>query len=126
MQSIKIYIVTLLFVAGLLTNSSISYEERVSLALKFDSGLSIKKDISSGLFTKFITSQKDKLKNNLDFIISEERMIFSNLKKDNSYDEFLFCDIKKGESSHFDFCYNKDKCNNKYLLSIYQLNTIRI
>lgn len=79
MQQVKIYIISTLFILGLLVSPTISFEERVDIALKFESGVSVKKDISKGTFYSIIYISKTDSKTNLDFILSDHRLDHQNL-----------------------------------------------
>ena len=84
MQQFKIYILSALFILGLLTSPTISFEDRVDVALKFESGLSVKSDIAKGIFNHDFNTDKTNYETNLDFILSEHKFGLSKIDDDHS------------------------------------------
>lgn len=125
MQQVKIYIISTLFILGLLVSPTISFEEKVDIALKFESGVSVKKDISKGTFYSIIYISKTDSKTNLDFILSDHR--FGSSKLDNSNPEENFSSFSyKNNSNKYNYYINRS--DNSYVLakSIHQLKSIRV
>ena len=79
MQQFKIYILSTLFAIGLLISPTVSFEERVDVALKFESGLLIKNKVIFGSSDSFISAAKSNSRSNLELILSERRQGISKL-----------------------------------------------
>lgn len=125
MQQFKIYIISALFILGLLVSPTISFEDKVDVALKFESGLSVKKDIAEGIFNSIIYIAKTDSKTNLDFILSDHRFGSSKLDNSNPDEDFSLFSYNNSLKK---YRYYLNKTDKSYSLtkSIYQLQSIRI
>ncbi|MFA7082457.1 MAG: hypothetical protein WC135_07585 [Bacteroidales bacterium] len=125
MQQFKLYIITSLFILGLLVSPKISFDDSVDVALKFESGLSVKKNTSKGPFNSMISFAKTDSKTNLNFILTDYR--FGTYKIDNSSSgdntNLLSLNNKTTKFSYYLISTDNRYCNKK---SIHQLNSIRL
>jgi len=125
MQQLKIYIVSVLFILGLFVSPTISFEDRVDVALKFESGLSVKNDIAKGIFNNFFNTEKTNSATNLDFILSEHRFGLSKIDNDPSSQGCLLYTNNNISTKHN---YYLNNVHRHYSLTktIYQLESLRI
>lgn len=125
MQQIKIYIVSALFIIGLLVSPTISFEDRVDVALKFESGLSVKKDLAKGISINFFNAEKTNSATSLDFILSEHRFGLSKIDDDHSYQSGILYANNNISTKNI---YYLNNAHRHYSLTknIYQLQSLRI
>lgn len=125
MQQIKIYIVSALFILGLLVSPTISFEDRVDVALKFESGLSVKKDLAKGISINFFNAEKTNSATSLDFILSEHRFGLSKIDDDHSSQSGILYANNNISTKHIYYLNNVHR--HSYLSkNIYQLKSLRI
>ncbi|MFA6200560.1 MAG: hypothetical protein WC679_09170 [Bacteroidales bacterium] len=125
MQQIKISIVSILFILGLLVSPTVSFEDRVDVALKFESGLLVKQEIAKGIFSPIITTQKTNSRTTLDLILSEHRFGVSKVNSSPSAQECNSYANNKISPKHI---YYLNHINRHYSLNktIYQLRSLLI
>lgn len=125
MKQFKLYIITSLFILGLLVSPRISYEDSVDVALKFESGLSVKKNSLKGIFNSIISIAKNDSKTNLKFILNDYRFGTSKVDNSSSGDNFSLFSLnnKSNKFNYYSISTDNRYCNKK---SIYQLNSIRL
>lgn len=125
MQQFKIYILSALFILGLLTSPTISFEDRVDVALKFESGLSVKSDIAKGIFNHVINTDKTNSATNLDFILSEHKFGLSKIDDDHSSQSGVLYANNNISTKHIYYLNNVHRhCS--LSKNIYQLKSLRI
>lgn len=125
MQQIKIYILSSLFILGLLASPTISFEDRVDVALKFESGLSVKSDIVKGIFNDVFNTGKTNSSTNLDFILSEHKFGLSKVDNDQSSQAGILYANNNISTKHI---YYLNNVHRHYSITkdIYQLKSLRI
>ncbi|MBP6429616.1 MAG: hypothetical protein KA273_04380 [Bacteroidales bacterium] len=125
MQKFKIYIITSLFILGLVFSPKISFDDSVDVALKFESGLSVKKNTSKGPFNSMISFAKTDSKTNLNFILTEYRFGTYKIENSSSGDNINLLSLNNKTTKYSYYLSSTDNryCNKK---SIYQLNSIRL
>ncbi|HHT03500.1 MAG: hypothetical protein PHD45_09995 [Bacteroidales bacterium] len=125
MQRFKIYIITSLFILGLIVSPKISFNDNVDIALKFESGLSVKKNSSKGLFNTIISFAKTDSKTNLKFILTDYRFGTSKVENSSSGDNVSLFSFNNKNTK---YSYYITSTDNRYYnkMSIYQLNSIRL
>ncbi len=125
MQQFKIYILSTLFAIGLLISPTVSFEERVDVALKFESGLLIKNKVIFGSSDSFISAAKSNSRSNLELILSERRQGISKLDNPTFADQLSLSVV----NNPFDkYSYYRSKCLKRYKVakSIYQIGSLLI
>lgn len=125
MKEFKLYTITSLFILGLLFSPRVSFEDSVDIALKFESGLSVKKDSSKGKYNSIISIEKTKSKSNLNFILTDYRFGSSKINNTSSGDNIILFSFNNKSNKHSYYSISTDNrfCNKK---SLYQLNSIRL
>lgn len=125
MQQIKISIISILFILGLLVSPTVSFEDRVDVALKFESGLLVKQEIVKGISYSIITTEKTNSRTDLDFILSEHRF---GVSKDNSSPSAQECNFYANNNISPKYIYYLNHITRHYSLTktIYQLRSLLI
>lgn len=123
MHKFKLYILSALFAIGLLISPTVSFEERVDVAIKFESGLLIKaKDIFGSVDT-IISLAKNNSKTNLEFLLSERRNIMSKLD-DTNLDYELCFSYDNNPFNKYSYYFSRNLQRYKVAKSIYQLSSL--
>jgi hypothetical protein len=125
MQQIKISIVSILFILGLLVSPTVSFEDRVDVALKFESGLLVKQEIVKGISYSIINTEKTNSRTDLDFILSEHRF---GVSKDDFSPSTQGCNLYTNNNISSKHIYYLNHANKHYSLTktIYQLRSLLI
>jgi hypothetical protein len=124
MREFKTYIISILFILGLLVSPKIYFEEKVDTTLKFESGLLIKKDLAKGVNSLIINPHKTSSKTNLDFILSDHR--FVTFKFDNILSQNHDICLNNNVSQRYNYYLNRLHKDYKIAKTIYQLQSIII
>ncbi|MDD2530536.1 MAG: hypothetical protein PHN41_04835 [Bacteroidales bacterium] len=125
MQQIKIYILSALFAIGLLVSPTVSFEERVDVVLKFESGLLIKNKAIFGYIDSIISVAKTNSRTNLELILSERRNGLSKLRNVELSD-LVGLSFIENPFNRYSYCLSKYLQRYKITKSIYQLKSLLI
>lgn len=124
MQHLKKLFILFLLLIGLFYSPTVSYENNASVAMKFESGLNVKKDLATNVCTKNIDSKKNKSRSDSDFILSEHRIVFFKLSSNPIFGETsLSQNSNYFQSSNY---LQKAKYLSHYYKDIHQLNVLLI